>query len=109
MFPECVRHGTEVGHVTEFRIELPMVDDVVTMRTARSCFQVRRGVDVTDPKPPEVGRQCRGGGEPESLMKLQTIGRPWDRWRQAHRNPPPRVSLNIFATALKIGLSASNS
>jgi len=75
---KCRHHVAEIRFVAEFRVELAMVDDVIAMSAARSRLQVRRGIDVADAEPRQVGSQRRGVPETEPLVELQAVSRPRD-------------------------------
>ncbi|PAV65983.1 hypothetical protein WR25_27209 [Diploscapter pachys] len=58
----------------EFRIDRRGVDDVVAVHRPGCRGGDRRGVDVADAEPVEIGDQRLGVGECEALMELQAIG-----------------------------------
>jgi hypothetical protein len=79
VLPEGGDHGAEIGLVTQFRVQMPMVHDVVAMTAARPGLQVGRGIDMADAEPREVGRQRRGISEAEAFVELQAVGGARDR------------------------------
>jgi len=72
-------HVSERRLVAKFRIEPTMIYNVITMRAARPCLQVRRGVHVADSEPSQIRSEGRGILEAEPFMELQTVGRPGNR------------------------------
>ena len=73
-------HATERRLVPELRVELAVVDDIVSVSAARPRFQIGRGVDVANPELRQIG--CERGGVPETKppVELQAVGRLGD-WR----------------------------
>src|SRR5919109_1925211 len=58
----------------DFRVELVVINDVVTMRRTGACLRDRRGIDMADAESGEVRHQIRGVAKSELAMELQSIG-----------------------------------
>lgn len=59
----------------DFRIEFIMIDDIVTVITARTGFKKGRSVTVADAKLAKIGYKPGSFGKSELLAKLQAISR----------------------------------
>ena len=58
----------------DLRVQPVVIDDVVAMSRAGARFHQRRGIDVADAEPREIGNQRGGVAEGEALVKLQPVG-----------------------------------
>src|SRR5205823_8951628 len=66
---------------TDFRIQLMMVNDVVSMHTAGSGAQIRRGVTMRNTELSEIGDEFSGLQEREIAIELQAVRRNrYPRW-----------------------------
>src|SRR5262245_45634337 len=73
-------HLIKGGPVTELRVELAMVDDVIAVRASGTRFQIGRGINVADAQPRQIGRERRRVPKTKFLMEWQAVSRPGD-WR----------------------------
>src|SRR5580693_3339152 len=55
-------------------VEGVVIDDIVSVHAARTRFQARRYVAVTDAERSEVGNYRRSSSESEVVVELQAIG-----------------------------------
>ena len=72
---------------TDLRIQLMMVNDVVSMHAAGSGAQIRRGVTMRNTQLSEIGDELGGLQECEIAIELQAIRRNrYPRWIHVFRN-----------------------
>src|SRR5947209_5702301 len=79
MAAQLVRKSLKVFFTAQFGIEPPMIDDVITVRTAAPGAKERRQIFGTDPQIVQIPNQRLRIRELEMPEHLQAIGGSWRR------------------------------
>src|SRR5579864_6779234 len=73
MVLELARQRLEIFVAADFRVQLSVVSDVVSMRAARPGFQNRRRIEMRDPQRVEVADQGPGFAKAKPCIELHPI------------------------------------
>jgi hypothetical protein len=62
----------------QFFIYSLVIDNIVSMQASRRSLQIRRAVDMRNPKLTQIARDPRRIIECKVFMELQPVGRAWN-------------------------------